>query len=194
MVIAQLVRTPAQEVETLNDKVADVDRLTEARSRTHELTEIVAGMPGIDPLPGAGFLTAVGNDLADSTSPDGLAAFAGLAPIPHGSGKRNGNLHRPRHCHRGLQRVFSMSALTSVRCAPNSRAFYDRKRAEGTRHTQAVTALARRRVNIPWALIRGGRLHDSTRSHHPGPPVRFCTEIQATSPLPLGSLRTCPPT
>ncbi|WP_158713431.1 hypothetical protein [Streptomyces sp. NRRL F-525] len=38
--------------------------------------------------------------------------------------------------------------------------FYDRKRAEGTRHTQAVTALARRRLNIPWALIRSGRFHE----------------------------------
>ncbi|WP_051801797.1 IS110 family transposase [Streptomyces sp. NRRL F-525] len=158
--IAQLVRTLAQEVETLNDKVADVDRLIEARFRTHELAEIVASMPGIDPLLGTGFLATVGNDLADSSSPDGLAAFAGLAPVPHGSGKRNGNLHRPHHCHRGLQRVLSMSALTSVRHDPNSRAFYDRKRAEGKRHTQSVTALARRRVNILWALIRGGRLHE----------------------------------
>ncbi|GAA4032504.1 MULTISPECIES: IS110 family transposase [Streptomyces] len=160
-VIAQLVRTLAQEVETLNDKVAEVDRLIEARFRTHELAEIVASMPGIGPLLGAEFLAAVGNDLADFTSPDGLAAFAGLAPAPHDSGKRNGNLHRPRHYHRGLQRVFYMSALTSVRYDPNSRAFYDRKRAEGKRHTQAVIALARRRVNVLWALIRDGRLYEA---------------------------------
>ncbi|MGW3661209.1 IS110 family transposase, partial [Streptomyces sp. NPDC005151] len=31
-----------------------------------------------------------------------------------------------------------------------------RKRAEGKRHTQAVLALARRRVNVLWALIRDG--------------------------------------
>lgn len=122
-VIAQLVRTLAQEVETLNEKVAEVDRLIEAGSRTHELAEIVASMPGIGPLLGAEFLAAVGNDLADFTSPDRLAAFAGLAPAPHDSGKRNGNLHRPRHYHRGLQRIFYVSALMSVRYDPNSRAF-----------------------------------------------------------------------
>lgn len=53
-----------------------------------------------------------------------------------------------------------MSALTSVRYDPNSRAFYDRKRAEGKRHTQAVIALARRRVNVLWALIRDRRLYN----------------------------------
>ncbi|MER5493188.1 IS110 family transposase, partial [Streptomyces sp. NPDC002490] len=29
--------------------------------------------------------------------------------------------------------------------------------AEGKRHTQAVLALARRRVNVLWALIRDGQ-------------------------------------
>jgi len=36
------------------------------------------------------------------------------------------------------------------------RAFYDRKRAEGKRHTQALVALARRRVNVLWAMLRDG--------------------------------------
>ncbi|MEW1615551.1 IS110 family transposase, partial [Streptomyces sp. NPDC088744] len=40
--------------------------------------------------------------------------------------------------------------------------FYDRKRAEGKRHSQAVMALARRRVNVLWALPRDGRCYDPT--------------------------------
>jgi ADP-ribose pyrophosphatase YjhB (NUDIX family) len=47
-----------------------------------------------------------------------------------------------------------------------SRRFYDRKRAEGKRHTQAVLALARRRVNVLWALLRDGRCYE------PAPPAR----------------------
>lgn len=43
---------------------------------------------------GAEFLAAVGDpDLF--TSPDQLAAYAGLAPVPHDSGKRTGRLQRP---------------------------------------------------------------------------------------------------
>ncbi|MEU5300178.1 IS110 family transposase, partial [Streptomyces noursei] len=61
--------------------------------------------------------------------------------------------------HRGLQRVFYTSALISIRSDPNSRRFYDRKRAEGKRHIQAVLALARRRVNVFWALIRDRRCY-----------------------------------
>ncbi|GAA0350897.1 hypothetical protein [Actinoallomurus spadix] len=45
---------------------------------------------------------------------------------------------------------------------PDSRRFYDHERAEGERHTQAVLALARRRVNVLWALLRDGRTYQPT--------------------------------
>lgn len=55
-----------------------------------------------------------------------------------------------------LKRVFYQSAFASLRSAPESRAFYDRKRSEGKKHTQALIALARRRVNVLWAMLRDG--------------------------------------
>ena len=58
--------------------------------------------------------------------------------------------------------MFYTSALISIRCNPDSRQFYDRKRAEGKRHTQAVLALARRRVNVLWVLLRDGRCYQPT--------------------------------
>jgi hypothetical protein len=77
--------------------------------------------------------------------------------VPRDSGRANGNLHRPQRYSRPLQRVFYTSALISIQTCHESRRFYDRKRAEGKRHTQAVLALARRRVNVLWALIRDDR-------------------------------------
>jgi hypothetical protein len=62
-----------------------------------------------------------------------------------------------------LERVFYRSAFASLRNAPESRTFYDRKRAEGKRHTQALIALARRRVNVLWAKLRDGTTFE-TRS------------------------------
>jgi transposase len=83
-----------------------------------------------------------------------LAGYAGLAPTPRDSGRRSGNLHRPRRYNRQLQRVFYTSAVISIQRSPASKAFYERKRAEGKRHGQAVLALARRRVDVMWAMLR----------------------------------------
>lgn len=67
----------------------------------------------------------------------------GSPPFLATPGGVSGNLHRPRGYNRALNRVFYTSALISIRCHLNSRAFYERKRAEGKLHTQAVLALAR---------------------------------------------------
>ncbi|MFD8600478.1 IS110 family transposase [Kitasatospora sp. NPDC059646] len=163
--IARLVHTLAEGVMALNEQIAEIDKLIEGRFREHELAAIVESVPGIGTVLGAEFLAGVGGSLDAFPSSDALAAFAGVAPAPRDSGKVSGNLHRPVVYHRRLQRVFYTSALVSIRCDPNSRAFYDRKRAEGKRHVQAVMALARRRVNVLWALIR------DRRCYHVTPPV-----------------------
>jgi transposase len=107
------------------------------------------------PVLGAEFLVAVG-DLSAFDSADQLAAYAGLVPVAYDSGKRTGNDRRMRGGNKVLKRVFYYSAFSSLRSSSESRAFYDRKRREGKRHTQALIALARRRVNVLWAMLRDG--------------------------------------
>jgi transposase len=123
-------------------------------------------MPGIGTLLGAEFIACTGGDLDAFGSPGRLAGVAGLAPVPKDSGRISGNLRRPRRYHRRLLRVFYLSAQVAARCCPVSRAFYERKRAEGKTHKQAVLALARRRLDVLWALIR------DQRTFTPDPPRR----------------------
>ncbi|GAB7035225.1 IS110 family transposase [Streptomyces sp. NPDC021749] len=164
-ITAQVVHSLAREVMTLNEKIAETDKLIEGRFRQHRHAEVITSLPGIGPLLGAEFIAATGGDMDAFDSADRLAGFAGVAPAARDSGKISGNLHRPKRYSRRLQRVFYTSALISIRCCDESRRFYDRKRAEGKRHVQAVLALARRRVNVLWALLRDGRCYE------PIPPV-----------------------
>jgi transposase len=159
---AQMIATLAGEVMTLNEQIKHTDKLIEGRFHQHPLAAVITSLPGIGTLLGAEFLTATSGDMDFFATPDRLAAFAGLAPAPRDSGRIRGNLHRPRRYHRGLNRVFYYSAMISIASCPQSRQFYDRKRAEGKKHTQAVLALARRRVNVLWALIRDNRAYQAT--------------------------------
>jgi transposase len=119
-------------------------------------------MPGIGVIAGAEFVAAVG-DLSAFAGPDNLAAYAGLAPVPHDSGKRVGNLRRPTRYHRRLRYMLCMAALTSLQRHGPSREYYQRKRQQGRNHKQALIALARRRVNVLWALLRDHRTFDAPR-------------------------------
>lgn len=160
-ITAQLIHTLAKEVMSLNEQIAEIDKLIAARFRDHGLADVIAGMPGIGPLLGAEFLAVTAGDMSRYGTADRLAGLAGVSPLPRDPGNVSGNLHRPRRYHRGPQCVFYTSALISIRSCDDSRRFYERKRSEGKRHTQAVLALARRRVNVLWALIRDGQYNQS---------------------------------
>jgi hypothetical protein len=74
---------------------------------------IIQSMPGFGPLLGASLLVGVG-DLRAFPGAGHLAAAAGLVPVPNDSGRRTGNLHRPKRYNRPLRHVFYFSAQTGL--------------------------------------------------------------------------------
>ena len=163
-VASRIVAEIAGEILTLKERLPTLDKEIASRFFARPEAPILASLPGIGPVLGSEFLVAVG-DLSAFESADQLAAYAGLVPAARDSGKRVGNNRRTRGGNKVLKRVFFLSAFSSLRSSPHSRAFYDRKRREGKRHTQALIALARRRVNVLWAMLRDGTTFES-------PPLR----------------------
>jgi len=167
---AQTVRLPAEELSArlagelagelirINERLHQLDEDLEACFFSHSQAKILVSLPGMGPRLGAEFLVAVGS-LSAFESADKLAAYAGLAPVSLDSGKVQGRLRRPHGGNRSLKQVLYQSAFASLK-SPASRAFYDRKRSEGKKHHQAVLALARRRVNVIYAMLRDETLFD----------------------------------
>ncbi|PZO60723.1 MAG: IS110 family transposase [Pseudoxanthomonas suwonensis] len=156
-VAGRLVASLARCILDIEGELADLDRQITEVFREHRYAEVIESMPGFGPLLGAELLAATGGGIGVFENANRLAAMSGLAPVPKDSGRVSGNLHRPRRYDRRLMRVFYISAQLSARYDPNSEAYYRRKRAEGKRHTQAVITLARRRVNVLWAMLRDER-------------------------------------
>jgi transposase len=159
---AVLVKRLARKLLDLDREIKDTDKLIAERFRTHPQARIIESLPGLGPILGAEFLVVTGADLAAFATPGRLAAYAGLVPVPQDSGRVSGNLRRPKRYNRKLRRVFYMAALSSIRVNGPSRVFYDKKRGERLIHTQALLALARRLVDVLWALLRDNRLFTPT--------------------------------
>jgi transposase len=159
-VAARIVAQLAGEILALKGRIESIDEEIGERFFARPEARILISLPGMGPILGAEFLVAVG-DVRAFSSADRLAAYAGLVSAAHDSGKRLGNHRRMRGGNKTLKRVFYQSAFASLRSAPESRVFYERKRAQGKRHTQALIALARRRVNVVWAMLRDGTTFES---------------------------------
>ena len=159
-VAASIVAELAGDVLGLKERLESIDEEIGQRFFARPEARVLISLPGMGPILGAEFLVAVG-EISAFESADRLAAYAGLVPAAHDSGKRVSNNKRMRGGNKVLKRVFYQSAFASLRSAPESRIFYERKRAEGKRHTQALIALARRRVNVLWAMLRDGTTFES---------------------------------
>lgn len=153
---ASIITELATAILALDDRLKALDAQIEVTFAEHPQAAVIQSMPGFGPFLGASLLVGA-NDLRAFPSAGHLAAAAGLVPVPNDSGRRTGNLHRPLRYSRSLRHVFYLSAQTSMMRAGPNRDYYLKKRAHGATHAQAVIALARRRIDVLWALLRQNR-------------------------------------
>ena len=89
-----------------------------------------------------------------------LAAYAGLAPFTRRSGSSVRGEHPSIRRNKVLKWALFLSAFAALQ-DPVSRTYYNRKIIQGKRHNQALIALARRRCDVLYALLRDGTIYQA---------------------------------
>jgi transposase len=153
--LADSLKTVLHQRKTVAD---EVERILDA----HPLAGVLTSMPGIGVRTAARILLEIGDASAFKSSAH-LAAYAGIAPVTHSSGTSIKGEHPARTGNRKLKRAFFLAAFAALH-DPASRAYYDRKRAEGKKHNAALICLARRRCDVLFAMLR-----NQTYYRHPKP-------------------------
>lgn len=133
----------------------DVERMLD----DHPLSHVLITMPGVGVRTAARILLEVG-DASAFKSAGHLAAYAGIAPVTHRSGSSIRGEHPARSGNRKLKRALFLSAFAALH-DPTSRAYYDRKRAEGKKHNAALICLARRRCDVLYAMLKNKTLYQT---------------------------------
>ena len=131
---------------------ADLAADLETRLEAHPLAQVLTSMPGLGFRTAIKILTIVGDGSAFPTAGH-LAAYAGLAPVTRRSGSSIKGETRSQRGNHALKSALFLSAFASLG-DPASRAYYDRKRAAGKRHNAALICLARRRIDVLFAMLR----------------------------------------
>jgi len=155
LVIPKLAAQLAELLQQRATVAAQVEEILDA----HPLAPVLTSMPGVGVRTAARILLEVGDGTAFPT-PGHLAAYAGLAPVTRRSGSSIRGEHPSRSGNKNLKRAFFLSAFASL-SDPTSRAYYDRKRAQGKKHNAALICLARRRCDVLYAMLRDGTLYQA---------------------------------
>lgn len=129
---------------------ADVEKVLD----DHPLAQVLTSMPGVGVRTAARILVEIG-DASSFPTAGHLAAYAGLAPVTRRSGSSIKGEHPARGGNKRLKNALFLSAFAAL-SDTESRAYYDRKRAQGKKHNAAIVCLARRRIDVMYAMLRDG--------------------------------------
>ncbi|WP_242879863.1 IS110 family transposase [Streptomyces mobaraensis] len=154
IVIPSLARSLAAVHEQRRALEAQIQTLLEA----HPLAKVLTSMPGVAVRTAAVLLVTVGDGTSFPTAAH-LASYAGLAPATKSSGTSIHGEHAPRGGNRQLKRAMFLSAFAALH-DPASRTYYDKCRARGKTHTQALLRLARHRISVLFAMLRDGTFYE----------------------------------
>ena len=127
----------------------------------HPDAEIYLSQPGMGQVLAARVLAEMGDDPTRYADARARKNYAGMAPITRASGTRRVVLARYAR-NRRLADALYQQAFSALSSSPGARGYYDRHRARGATHHQALRALANRLVGILHGCLRHHTHYDET--------------------------------
>ena len=154
----EAVRSMARIVASLASEIARLEDELKARFEQHPDAEILRSLPGLGLILGARVLGEFGDDPTRYPDPRSRRCYAGSAPITKASGTKMVVLARYAR-NRRLADACYLWAFSAISRSAGARRYYDRQRACGRSHHQALRALSNRLVGILHGCLRHRRLY-----------------------------------
>jgi len=156
--LVAVITTLAGQVESLRAQV-------EAGFGRHPDAEIYLSQPGLGPVLGARVLAEFGDDPHRYADARARKNYSGMSPITRASGTKRVVLARYAR-NRRLADALYQQAFATLSASPGARAYYDRHRARGATHHQALRALANRLVGILHGCLTHRAFYDEHTAWH----------------------------
>jgi transposase len=125
----------------------------------HPDVGIYRSQPGLGTILGARVLAEFGDDPDRYTDAKARKNYSGMSPITRASGTKRVVLARHAR-NRRLGDALYQQAFSALSSSPGARTFYDRQRARGATHHQALRALGNRLVGILHGCLRHHTRYD----------------------------------
>jgi transposase len=121
----------------------------------------------LDSIPGFGTISAaeVSGEIGTMTrfgSEASLAIYLGMAPLDNSSGKHKGT-KSPLQVNKRAKAAMMVGMGHHIRKVTESKAYYEKKRAEGKKHNQALRSLGRHITRVFWNMVKNNRLYEEKK-------------------------------
>lgn len=145
----------ARAILALDERIKALNERIEAAAVDCPITQRLRSMPGFG-VTGTAELAGEIGSLSRFGGEASLAVYLGMAPLDYSSGLRQRGAP-PKSVNSRCRTAMMTCIARHMKCVPESRAYYDRKRAQGKRHNQAIRALGRHLTRVIWKMLEQNR-------------------------------------
>lgn len=145
----------ARSILALDDQIKIINTRIEAVATDCPMAQRLRSIPGFG-LTGTAELAGEIGPLNRFAGESSLAVYMGMAPLDRSSGLHSRGAI-PKCINKRCQMAMMTCVARHINCVPESKAYYDRKRAQGKRHNQAIRALGRHLTRVIWKMLERDR-------------------------------------
>ncbi len=156
--VGEMIQEDAARILELRDKVKELDdRIAKIAEGSCEAV-ILLSLPGFGPTSTAELAAEIGT-IGRFETEASLALYLGMAILDNSSGRKRGS--KTSKMVNTRAKAAMMAAVDSHRkCVPESQRYYEKKRAEGKKHNQAVRALGRHLCRVIFKMLKEEREYE----------------------------------
>ncbi|NUM75997.1 IS110 family transposase [candidate division KSB1 bacterium] len=150
----------AKRLETLAADLAHYEHRLEELVAQHPDGKIFLSYPGAATVTAARLLALFGDNRALYRDVRELQALAGTCPVTEKSGKNFRVVYFRRACNKFYRDTLHYLAFSSLKEAPWARAYYDRHRRAGHKHSHALRCLGNVHLRVLFAMWQTKTCYD----------------------------------
>jgi transposase len=153
--VGPMIISDAKRILELLDQIASLEAAMRELSSSSEMALRLGTIPGFGDIAVAELAGEIGRHerFAGEAS---LALYLGMCPLDNQSGDYRGS-KVPRQVNKRARKALMNALAHHVRQVPQSRLLYEKKRAQGKSHNQALRAVGRQLIRVIWCMLRDGR-------------------------------------
>ena len=149
--VSNMIRQDAMRIRQLNRQIKALEDETARIAATSTIACQLASIPGYGSVCTAELAGEIGT-IARFRSEASLALYLGMAALDNSSGKFRGS-KAPKHVNTRAKAAMMAAVDHHRKRVPQSERYYEKKRAEGKKHNQAIRALGRHLCRVIFKML-----------------------------------------
>jgi len=153
--VGAMIVEDARRVLELREKIKELEARCRALLEVSEIGQLITTVPGFALVCASELAGEIGT-LARFAGESSLALYLGMASLDNRSGTYQGS--KPsKHVNTRAKAAMMTGVDRHRKCVPESQRYYERKRAEGKTHNQAIRALGRHLCRVFFKMLKQQR-------------------------------------